>query len=332
MAGSPVAHRFGSAPRSRSSRTTSGRPKNAARWSAVKPSARALDRSAAGVGSVVGVTARSRERGDDAAPVSRSDLDAPASASSSRVRSRLGVADDRGLEEVEIGSGREDPLDDRPLTVVGGDGQRRQAGGVARPGRRGSAARIRSTVARSPARIASNRRCRRSSPAIRATDHRSGRRRLPASDRRFAASWIAAATADIAAKAPVSTDIELTASEALCQDGGRRVPYRATVPPGVPSTGRTSHPVEPGRRARPPVRSIGVIMTTEPAAGPVPALKRDRQLEMYRRALKTLPGGTELQLPGLGRRHDLRRPGQGRDASGTSTATSSSTSGWATGR
>ena len=32
-------------------------------------------------------------------------------------------------------------------------------------------------------------------------------------------------------------------------------------------------------------------MTTEPAAGPVPTLKRDRQLEMYRRALKTLPGG-----------------------------------------
>jgi glutamate-1-semialdehyde 2,1-aminomutase len=32
-------------------------------------------------------------------------------------------------------------------------------------------------------------------------------------------------------------------------------------------------------------------MTTEPAAKPVPALKRDRQLAMYRRALRTLPGG-----------------------------------------
>ncbi len=32
-------------------------------------------------------------------------------------------------------------------------------------------------------------------------------------------------------------------------------------------------------------------MTTEPVAGPVPALKRDRQMAMYQRALRTLPGG-----------------------------------------
>ena len=51
-----------------------------------------------------------------------------------------------------------------------------------------------------------------------------------------------------------STDIELTTHEAVCQDVGRRVPHRATVPPGVPPTGRTSHPTAPGRRARCRVR------------------------------------------------------------------------------
>ena len=57
-------------------------------------------------------------------------------------------------------------------------------------------------------------------------------------------------------------------------------------------------------------------MTTEPAARPTPALKRERQMAMYRRALRTLPGRHELELPGVGRRHDLHRPGQGRDGLG----------------
>jgi glutamate-1-semialdehyde 2,1-aminomutase len=41
-------------------------------------------------------------------------------------------------------------------------------------------------------------------------------------------------------------------------------------------------------------------MTTESAAGPVPALRRERQLAMYRRALKTLPGGTDSNFRAWG--------------------------------
>jgi glutamate-1-semialdehyde 2,1-aminomutase len=41
-------------------------------------------------------------------------------------------------------------------------------------------------------------------------------------------------------------------------------------------------------------------MTTEPAANPAPALVRTRQLEMYRRALKTLPGGTDSNFRAWG--------------------------------
>jgi glutamate-1-semialdehyde 2,1-aminomutase len=37
----------------------------------------------------------------------------------------------------------------------------------------------------------------------------------------------------------------------------------------------------------------GGIMTTEPAAAPTRTLSRTRQLEMYRRAVRTLPGGTD---------------------------------------
>ncbi len=41
-------------------------------------------------------------------------------------------------------------------------------------------------------------------------------------------------------------------------------------------------------------------MTTEPAATPAPTLTRTRQLEMYRRALKTLPGGTDSNFRAWG--------------------------------
>ncbi|MGZ8501454.1 MAG: aspartate aminotransferase family protein [Candidatus Limnocylindrales bacterium] len=41
-------------------------------------------------------------------------------------------------------------------------------------------------------------------------------------------------------------------------------------------------------------------MTTEPAAGPVPALHRGRQLDMYRRALKVMPGGTNSNFRAWG--------------------------------
>ena len=41
-------------------------------------------------------------------------------------------------------------------------------------------------------------------------------------------------------------------------------------------------------------------MATEPAARPTPALERDRQTAMYRRALKTLPGGTDSNFRAWG--------------------------------
>jgi glutamate-1-semialdehyde 2,1-aminomutase len=41
-------------------------------------------------------------------------------------------------------------------------------------------------------------------------------------------------------------------------------------------------------------------MATEPAARPAPSLTRDKQLEMYRRALKTLPGGTDSNFRAWG--------------------------------
>ncbi len=41
-------------------------------------------------------------------------------------------------------------------------------------------------------------------------------------------------------------------------------------------------------------------MATEPAARPTPALKRERQLAMYRRALETLPGGTDSNFRAWG--------------------------------
>jgi glutamate-1-semialdehyde 2,1-aminomutase len=41
-------------------------------------------------------------------------------------------------------------------------------------------------------------------------------------------------------------------------------------------------------------------MASEPAARPAPSLTRDKQLEMYRRALKTLPGGTDSNFRAWG--------------------------------
>jgi glutamate-1-semialdehyde 2,1-aminomutase len=41
-------------------------------------------------------------------------------------------------------------------------------------------------------------------------------------------------------------------------------------------------------------------MATEPAARPAPSLTRDKQLEMYRRALETLPGGTDSNFRAWG--------------------------------
>jgi glutamate-1-semialdehyde 2,1-aminomutase len=41
-------------------------------------------------------------------------------------------------------------------------------------------------------------------------------------------------------------------------------------------------------------------MATEPAARPTPSLTRDKQLETYRRALKTLPGGTDSNFRAWG--------------------------------
>ena len=113
-------------------------------------------------------------------------------------------------------------------------------------------------------------------------------------------------------------------------------------------------------------------MTAEPAARSVPALSRERQLAMYRRALGTLPGGTDSNFRAWGEdtvyldrgkggvlhspsayfskhpaiqltddeayqrveefiRGERKRHETASAVSGTSTATSSSTSAWATG-
>ncbi len=41
-------------------------------------------------------------------------------------------------------------------------------------------------------------------------------------------------------------------------------------------------------------------MTTQPAANPTPTLRRDRQAQMYRRALETMPGGTDSNFRAWG--------------------------------
>ncbi len=60
----------------------------------------------------------------------------------------------------------------------------------------------------------------------------------------------------------------------------------------------------PIHRTRPPSTvagpTVGVIMTTEPAAGTGPSLKRDVQRDLYARALRTLPGGTDSNFRAWG--------------------------------
>ena len=59
-------------------------------------------------------------------------------------------------------------------------------------------------------------------------------------------------------------------------------------------------------------------MTTEPAAASDAHAPPRRPVgTVPTRALRTLPGGHQLELPRLGRGHDLRRSRQGRHASGT---------------
>jgi glutamate-1-semialdehyde aminotransferase len=41
-------------------------------------------------------------------------------------------------------------------------------------------------------------------------------------------------------------------------------------------------------------------MTTEPVAGTSPALKRDAQRDLYRRALRSMPGGTDSNFRAWG--------------------------------
>ena len=41
-------------------------------------------------------------------------------------------------------------------------------------------------------------------------------------------------------------------------------------------------------------------MTAEPAANPTPTLRRERQAAQYRRALQTLPGGTNSNFRAWG--------------------------------
>ena len=53
-------------------------------------------------------------------------------------------------------------------------------------------------------------------------------------------------------------------------------------------------------------------MATEPAARANPALRREAQTALYQRALRDAARRHQLELPGLGRRHDLHRSRQGR--------------------
>src|SRR6478672_6399506 len=52
-----------------------------------------------------------------------------------------------------------------------------------------------------------------------------------------------------------------------------------------------------GRSAQPPHEDP---MATEPAARPTPALRRDAQAAMYRRALESMPGGTDSNFRAWG--------------------------------
>ena len=73
-------------------------------------------------------------------------------------------------------------------------------------------------------------------------------------------------------------------------------------------------------------------MTAEPAASPTPALRRERQLAMYRRACETLPGGTDSNFRAWGEDTIYVDRGKGGHRLGPWTATSTSTCGWATAR
>ena len=62
-----------------------------------------------------------------------------------------------------------------------------------------------------------------------------------------------------------------------------------------------------------------------------PPLQRQRQLDLYQRALQTMPGGTDSNFRAWGDDTIYVDRGEG-GRSGTWTATSSSTCGWATAR
>jgi glutamate-1-semialdehyde 2,1-aminomutase len=64
---------------------------------------------------------------------------------------------------------------------------------------------------------------------------------------------------------------------------------------------RPGHPLRDGVDA-PPIQDQPHedAMATEPAARPTPSLRRDKQAEMYRRALETLPGGTDSNFRAWG--------------------------------
>jgi len=56
----------------------------------------------------------------------------------------------------------------------------------------------------------------------------------------------------------------------------------------------------PGTPIHAPSRGLPGIMATHPAARPAPVLHREKQLEMYRRATRTLPGGTDSNFRAWG--------------------------------
>ena len=116
----------------------------------------------------------------------------------------------------------------------------------------------------------------------------------------------------------VPTRIALTQSPAVWHHRG--VPSRGAQPPS-----RIAHP-EPSEPASRPCP----IMTTEPTVS-APTIRRDRQLELYRRALKTCRAA-RTRTSGRGARTRSTSTAARAAASGTWTATSSSTCGWATGR
>src|SRR5579862_2357699 len=94
-------------------------------------------------------------------------------------------------------------------------------------------------------------------------------------------------------------NIVLTGHAAEWHPREQPVPYRATLPGGVPRPGqasRLSHQRSgpPGPAPADDRRSIPEgFMATQPATRPTPTLKRERQAELYQRAMKSMPGGTD---------------------------------------